>query len=331
MRLRVRERDKVHVITNLTETSTFLELKHSIQTLTGISPLHQELKIGYPPRVCKAGDQDTLISIGIQNGEVIILSELSLSELDSQPKANTSSTKDTIVIRVENGFVILREMEDDNSCLFRAIGYILFRSIKIMLEDRVESTIFVMDPEKYSDVVLGRSRDEYCSWIAQRNSWGGAIELAIFASHYKVVFDIQEIRSIDVKSGRIDRYGQGNYGQCVYIIYSGIREYLCLKHLSSILVNQSTLFQTYLDYDSIAFTPTTEASPEFDQTIFDASDETTLTASTEIADKMKQMHKYTYTADFTLRCDQCKKGLKGDKEAVQHAKETGGYYFLLYF
>ncbi|CAG8561090.1 9823_t:CDS:10 [Acaulospora morrowiae] len=315
MRIRVRERDKVHVITNLTDTSTFLELKQSIQTLTGISPLHQELKIGYPPRVCKAGDQDTLISIGIQNGEVIILSELSLSELDSQSIANTSSTKDTIFIRVENGFVILREMDDDNSCLFRAI--VIIEHIK-------------KDSEKYSDVVLGRSRDEYCSWIAQRNSWGGAIELAIFASHYKVVFDIQEIRSIDVKSGRIDRYGQGNYSQCVYIIYSGIREYLCLKYLSSILVDQSNLFQTYLDYDSIAFTPTTEAGPEFDQTIFDVSDEITLTASIEIADKMKQMRKYTYTADFTLRCDQCKKGLKGDKEAVQHAKETGHSNFVEY-
>ena len=31
------------------------------------------------------------------------------------------------------------------------------------------------DPENFSDVILGRPREEYCFWIAQQNSWGGAI------------------------------------------------------------------------------------------------------------------------------------------------------------
>jgi len=31
------------------------------------------------------------------------------------------------------------------------------------------------DPEHYSDIILGRPREEYCSWISQKNSWGGAI------------------------------------------------------------------------------------------------------------------------------------------------------------
>lgn len=41
------------------------------------------------------------------------------------------------------------------------------------------------------------------------------------------------------------------------------------------------------------------------------------------------MHKYTYTADFTLKCGQCGHGLKGEKEAVQHAQSTGK--FALYY
>ncbi|CAG8799757.1 27780_t:CDS:2, partial [Dentiscutata erythropus] len=227
MKLRVRSKDKVHMINDLTPTSTIFELKSAIHALSGISPLRQELKIGYPPRVCGAKDDEILSSAGIQNGDQIILDENAFPEIISQPVSQpvdnvTGSLKaESISVPVENGFVVLREMEDDNSCLFRAIE----------------------DPETYSDVVLGRSRDDYCEWIAKKNSWGGAIELSIFASYYKV-----EIRSVDVKSGRIDRY----------------------------------------DYDSVALTPMIGADQEYDQTVFDSSDEPILGAVMGVAEKMKQ-------------------------------------------
>lgn len=41
------------------------------------------------------------------------------------------------------------------------------------------------DPSSYSEVVLERNPEEYCGWIAQKNAWGGAIELAIFSEHFK--------------------------------------------------------------------------------------------------------------------------------------------------
>jgi hypothetical protein len=41
------------------------------------------------------------------------------------------------------------------------------------------------DPENYSDIILGRPREEYCSWIAQKNSWGGAIGKC-FRSYHKI-------------------------------------------------------------------------------------------------------------------------------------------------
>ncbi|CAJ0824368.1 17090_t:CDS:10, partial [Entrophospora sp. SA101] len=111
------------------------------------------------------------------------------------------------------------------------------------------------------------------------------------------------IRSVDVGTGRIDKYGEGNYDQCVYIVYSGIH------------------------YDAVALTPMISADKDYDQTIFEISDQSILNGAISIANKMKKLHKYTYTANFTLRCGQCEKGLVGDKEAVQHAKDTG-YIFL---
>lgn len=37
------------------------------------------------------------------------------------------------------------------------------------------------DPEKYPDVVLGMPREEYIRKIMDKDTWGGAIELAIFS------------------------------------------------------------------------------------------------------------------------------------------------------
>ncbi len=39
---------------------------------------------------------------------------------------------------------------------------------------------------------------------------------------------------------------------------------------------------------------------------------------------------FTDTANFTLRCGVCQLGLKGEKEAVEHAKSTGHTNFTEY-
>ena len=40
--------------------------------------------------------------------------------------------------------------------------------------------------------------------------------------------------------------------------------------------------------------------------------------------------KFTDTANFTLRCGVCNRGLTGEKEAVEHAKSTGHQNFQEY-
>lgn len=61
----------------------------------------------------------------------------------------------------------------------------------------------------------------------------------------------------------------------------------------------------------------------FCETIFPTSQAVVLAAASEIAGKLKARHYYTDTAKFDLRCGTCGLGLKGEKGAREHAKETG--------
>lgn len=66
-----------------------------------------------------------------------------------------------------------------------------------------------------------RSPADYIATILKPSSWGGAIELSIFAKHFST-----EIWSIDVQTGRVDRFGQdAGYDTFVLLIYSGIRAF----------------------------------------------------------------------------------------------------------
>lgn len=70
------------------------------------------------------------------------------------------------------------------------------------------------------DLLHSRPRQAYVDTILRPSSWGGAIELAIFAKRYQV-----ELCSIDVQTGRIDRFGDGDgYSSMGIVVYSGIRK-----------------------------------------------------------------------------------------------------------
>ncbi|KAG0249521.1 ubiquitin-specific protease otu1 [Mortierella polycephala] len=197
--------------------------------------------------------------------------------------AESPSTVDGVRIR-DQGVLVIREVEDDNSCLFNAIAYTLDPSKKNNVQELREIVAHAIEanPDAYPDVVLGRPRKEYCEWIKKENSWGGAIELAIFSEHYKI-----EIDSIDVLTNRVDRFGEGQYSQRALVMYSGIH------------------------YDAVALTPGLDIPAECDQTQFDITSEDIMNAGVQLAAKLKK-----------VSCSICQLGLKGEKDAQQHAKQT---------
>ncbi|KAG0363716.1 ubiquitin-specific protease otu1 [Podila minutissima] len=91
----------------------------------------------------------------------------------------------------DHGFLVVREVEDDNSCLFNAIAYTLDPTMKSNIRGlrQIVAQAIETNPDTYPDVYLGRPRKDYCDWIRKDNSWGGAIELAIFSDHYEIDYD----------------------------------------------------------------------------------------------------------------------------------------------
>lgn len=142
-------------------------------------------------------------------------------------------------------------------------------------------------------------------------------ELSIFSRHYRT-----EICSIDVETGRIDRFGEGSsYPSRAILLYSGIH------------------------YDATSFAPMPGAPLDFHETLFPEGNRNILMAAQLLAGKLREQKKFTNTATFLLKCEArvllfvrpqgkvyssaqiCGKGLKGEKEATLHASETGHAQF----
>jgi ubiquitin thioesterase OTU1 len=131
----------------------------------------------------------------------------------------------------------------------------------------------------FSSSFASRPRDEYIRTILSPNSWGGAIELTILASHYGT-----EITSIDVETGRVDRFGpaDGAGESRALLIYSGIH------------------------YDAAVLAPEPDAPQEFCASVVPAvgvEGERMLEALGALATRLRAKRAYTNTATFDLKCE----------------------------
>ncbi|WVQ85009.1 hypothetical protein IAT38_007173 [Cryptococcus sp. DSM 104549] len=197
------------------------------------------------------------------------------------------------------GYLQLRVVPDDNSCLFSAIGVVFEGGIEAAGRLRkIVAEAIKDDPFTYSEVMLGQPVDDYVKKIQQPETWGGAIELSIFSKHYKT-----EIASFDVATGRCDRFGQDEYDSRCLLVYSGIH------------------------YDALSLSPIEAAPPSFHTTVFPTTDTVLLTTADKLIAQLRARHYYTDTATFDLRCGVCKVGLKGEKGAREHAMQTGHVEF----
>ena len=111
----------------------------------------------------------------------------------------------------KNGFMVRRPMPSDNSCLFHTVAYICQDKKQgadsaFQLRELV-ATVVANDPQTYNTTFLASPNHIYQQTIMNPNSWGGAIELAIFSRLFET-----EIVAFDFHYLREDVFGEGTAG-----------------------------------------------------------------------------------------------------------------------
>eukprot|EP00891_Asterochloris_glomerata_P008252 jgi/Astpho2/8252/e_gw1.00122.132.1_t len=171
---------------------------------------------------------------------------------------------------------------------------------------RVIAEAVAADPFTYTRDYLEKDNADYCKWILDAQKWGGAIELSILARHYQ-----REIAAHDIQTKRVDVYGQdAGYSERCMVIYDG------------------------LHYDALSCSPISPPGPEeMDITRFlpaESSAGMIEAGAAELTAKCHEARQFTDVVNFTLRCGVCQIGVKGEKEAREHAKATGHQSFSEY-
>ena len=267
--------------TKLYGTSTIKELQKAIEEASGVSEDVQKIMAGYPPKPINLTNSSmTLDDLKIRSGDTFTVV--------------SKEKKETVQAAMKR-----REVPADNSCLFYSVffalnGYLSERNYTEAKKFRADiATIVSSNPEKYTEAFLGKLPSDYAVWIQCDTSWGGGIELAILSEIYQV-----EIAAIDIKTLRVDNYGQDEkYNTRIFLLYDGIH------------------------YDPMFLDPADKQLPI--QTIFTTSDDAALIKALKVAETAQKACQYTDVANFTLRCLTCNTKLSGQKAAQAHAKETG--------
>ena len=309
--LRLKTKAGQHVVNHLTSESTINDLKTVASEHAHIPSAALRLLSGFPPKPVDITDgSKSLHLLNIRHGDTVIVEEDSvIVKEDSVPTIPPSEVVpgDTVLRAIQSqymsgGGILTRQVVPaNNSCLFTAFnltmkgGRVDLTSSKPTRD--LIATIVASDPLKYNDAFLGKCNAEYCSWIRDSESWGGAIEVSILSAHYSV-----EICVVDTQAVRINRFGEDqHYKERVLLIYDGIH------------------------YDCLVFEPADPTLPAIAR--FPTSDNGVLSQAMELAAEAKSSRQYTDVKNLSLKCLVCGKGLGGPTDAQTHAKDTGHINF----
>ena len=259
--LRLKLRTDREQIISINGTEPISSLKSLIQETTGFK--HFTLKSGFPLKQLTFTDSQLIQSL-IQSNSTILVSQSQL--------------------------IILSNVPSDNSCLFHSIIKCLNLSESITQLRQLIATEIVKFTDFVSDI------EEYKKWIVGKDSWGGGLELSVFANYFQVI-----VSCVDVQSQRIDKfYPSIPSTRTIYLLYSGIH------------------------YDAM-ISPSPSGSSIFDTNddINELDKQVKLIAKSE-----KESGRFVDLEGFNLKCHDCNTKLRGERDATMHAKDTGHVNFV---
>jgi len=304
MNFRVKGPKNTQTYRQLSKDLTFGEFRALIEKDCNVPKDQQILSFGMPTQTVDAKDE-TLVSAVLKSGESINLemAKPSGGEINTNHNGQTnppSSTQSTNTNSTAvDGVIVKRSVPDDNSCMFHSIAYCLEgnKSGRVDFLRSVIAKAILSDPINYNEGTLQKSPLEYSKFITQPNSWGGSVELAIFAQHYKC-----EIMIFDIARQRHECFGEGGkYSQRIYLIYDGI-------HYDPLVCSSASNPQSNKEWDIAIFKP--------DDLITEAS-------AKAYAEKEYKSGKFVDEYNYSIKCEQCGKVFVGNKNAVAHSNSTG--------
>ncbi|XP_014215187.1 ubiquitin thioesterase OTU1 [Copidosoma floridanum] len=299
--LRVKTKSGQKIVESLTPQDTLSKLKHKLSELTGVQSNFIHVLRGYPPQAIDMSNSSaTLQDSNILSGETLIVEEKQVTNTTTEVEVEDNTARAHITDSANfdedcPGILMKMVVPSDNSCLFTSIGFVFSGKVDPSCAPDMREIVvneLQSDPELYNESFLGKPNKEYCDWLRQPSSWGGAIELSILSKHYGL-----EIAVCNSTSGNIQRYGEDkNYGQRVFLIFDGI--------------HYDPLYLESIDGGKI-------------QSIFLADNETVYVQALSLAQEAQSSHQFTDVNRFTLKCIDCDVKLSGSEAAQKHAKETG--------
>ncbi|GAV54782.1 hypothetical protein ZYGR_0AS01050 [Zygosaccharomyces rouxii] len=263
------------------------------------------IRYGYPPQRVdnnQKTSQSKLDSLGISSGEKVTLifqDEGNKSEAVTERAPSSQSSSEQLppnkckisLPTGEETYLHVRQIPDDNSCLFHSLSYCVYKDISLSPTLRTVCSEHIRnDKVLYSDAVLDRPNEEYAQWILRKDSWGGGIEIAILSKNFGVAVYV-----LDMDAQKFEKFNEDQFNQFVIIMFNGV-------HYDSLeLVNQRTVFDRRDEIFS----------------------EAVLEAALEIAKQLKRSGHSFNTRRDRIICNTCKTILVGERDVARHAESTG--------
>lgn len=226
--LKVKTKSGQHVLRNLTENTTIKELKIELSTLGNIPENRLQILSGFPPKAFDLSGGNKLLSeVGIHSGDTLIIEEKAIESPLTFDKTirNNDEPRHHVLENQEgcSGILMKQVVPADNSCLFTSMHFVLngkvedAENVAPLMRQMISETIS-RDQDNFSEAILGKPNQEYCRWILDNKSWGGAIELAVLSNYYGI-----EIVVVDTVNAIINRFGEDQrYSHRVLLMFDGI-------------------------------------------------------------------------------------------------------------
>jgi len=254
---------------------------------------------------------EKLITLGY-NGDIVYRTMMMINTTDIEVLKDAcldlSSRSITDNARSSITQVQRKVIDADNSCLFNAIGYLIHGKATFSTFDpnfyrEVIAGIVLSQPSYYTKELLEKSPDEYASWIMDKSSWGGEIELSILSKYLDIEIAVCDIMSVTL------------------LLYKSI------ESSSQYADTCRNPYRIYVLYDGVHYDAIIAMSNGSEITRFSSDEQAVESKVMELAQDLNRRRQYTNLTRCGLQCNICYTVMSGEDDAREHARLTGHQNF----